>query len=300
MALEIASSDPGDQRIYDLIRRRTLASQMASAKLERTTITITIQKDGQIISEQFEAKGEVVVFDGFLKIYGRGKEDAILPAVSDGDQLALNQVSARQVFARPPARYTEGSLVKKLEELGIGRPSTYATIIGTVQVRGYAEKGEGEGEPRDCVELTLDGTEVKRAVIKENTGANKGKLIPTASGQLISDFLTSYFDPIVDYGFTASVEKHFDDIADNKMERNSMLREFYTPFHSLIEKSGGIERSAVAQAREVGTDPKSGKPILARFGRFGPLLQLGATEDKSDKPTFAPMPKGATVEGVTL
>lgn len=300
MALEIASSDPGDQRIYDLIRRRTLASQMASAKLERTTIMITIRKGDQTVTEQFEAKGEVVIFDGFLKIYGRNKEDAILPTVSDGDQLTLDQVSARQVFARPPARYTEGGLVKKLEELGIGRPSTYATIIGTVQVRGYAEKGEGEGEPRNCIELALDGTEVKRTVIKENTGANKGKLIPTASGQLISDFLTSYFDPIVDYGFTASVEKHFDDIADNKMERNSMLREFYTPFHALIEKSGDIERSAVAQAREVGIDPKSKKPILARFGRFGPLLQLGATEDKSEKPTFAPMPKGASVEGVTL
>jgi DNA topoisomerase-1 len=300
MALEIASSDSGDQRIYELIRRRTLASQMTPARLERTTITIKIVKDGRTITEQFEAKGEVVVFDGFLKIYGRSKEDDTLPSVSDGDELALNKANARQVFARPPARYTEGSLVKKLEELGIGRPSTYATIIGTVQARGYAEKGENEGEPRDSIELELTGAAVQRNIVKENTGANKGKLVPTTSGQLISDFLTSYFEPIVDYGFTASVEKHFDDIAENKMARNSMLHDFYQPFHTLVEQSGAIERSAVAQAREVGIEPKSGKPILARFGRFGPLLQLGATEDQSEKPTFAPMPKGASVESVTL
>ncbi len=301
IALEIASNDSYDQKLYELIRRRTLASQMAPAKLEKTTITIDIQS---AITESgataFEAKGEVVIFDGFLRVYGRSKEDSILPTISAGDQLSLEQAQARQVFARPPARYSEGSLVKKLEELGIGRPSTYATIIGTVQARGYAEKGESEGEPRELTELTLKQGTVEKAIVTENTGANRGRLVPTPSGQLIADFLTTHFDPIVDYGFTASVEEHFDDIARNKLERNKMLAEFYGPFHKLIEQSGDIERSAVAQAREVGIDPKSSKPISARFGRFGPLLQLGYTEDTSEKPTFAPMPKGATVENVTL
>ncbi len=299
-ALEVASSDSYDQKLYDLIRRRTLASQMASAKLEKTTVTISI--DGANIAEKlvFEAKGEVVVFDGFMKVYGRSGEDSILPAVSTGDALELASAKARQIFARPPARYTEGSLVKKLEELGIGRPSTYSTIIGTVQARGYAEKGDSEGEPRDVTELTLQDGAVSKAIVQENTGANKGKLVPTSSGQLIADFLTQHFDPIVDYGFTASVEEHFDDIAEDKLERNEMLTDFYKPFHKLIEESGSIDRSEVAQAREIGTDPKSGKPIFARFGRFGPLLQLGAAEDKSEKPTFAAMPKGVSVENVTL
>lgn len=298
------SGDNYDQKLYDLIRRRTLASQMAPAKLEKTTITITISTR----KESFEAKGEVVIFDGFLKVYGRSKEDDILPAVASGDTLALEQAVAKQVFARPPARYTEGSLVKKLEELGIGRPSTYATIINTVQVRGYAEKGEGEGEPRDVIVLSYDPREqgstapVTRDVVQEKTGSDKGKLLPTAAGQVVSDFLTNHFNQVVDYGFTADVEEEFDEIAQGKMERNKMLEDFYKPFHKLIEDSGGIDRSTVAQAREVGIDPKSGKPILARFGRFGPMLQLGNPDkdDKENKPQFAPMPRGAKVETVTL
>lgn len=304
MSLEHATSDPGDQRIYELIRRRTLASQMAPAQLEKTTITIAInpaQPTDAPFELNFEAKGEIVVFDGFMKVYGRNKDDTILPPVENGANLDLLQATARQVFARPPARYTEGSLVKKLEELGIGRPSTYATIMSTIQARGYAERGEGEGEPRDVIELSVkNGSAIDRAVVQEKTGANKGKLIPTPSGQLISDFLTNHFDPIVDYGFTASVEEHFDDIAADKLERNAMLSEFYGPFHELVTQSGSIERSSVAQARQIGTDPKSGKPIFARFGRFGPLLQLGDPADKDNKPTFAPMPKGASIESVTL
>lgn len=304
MSLEHATSDPGDQRIYELIRRRTLASQMAPAQLEKTTITIAInpaQPTDAPFELNFEAKGEIVVFDGFMKVYGRNKDDTILPPVENGASLDLLQATARQVFARPPARYTEGSLVKKLEELGIGRPSTYATIMSTIQARGYAERGEGEGEPRDVIELSVkNGSAIDRAVVQEKTGANKGKLIPTPSGQLISDFLTNHFDPIVDYGFTASVEEHFDDIAADKLERNAMLSEFYGPFHELVTQSGSIERSSVAQARQIGTDPKSGKPIFARFGRFGPLLQLGDPADKDNKPTFAPMLKGASIETVTL
>jgi DNA topoisomerase-1 len=299
---EKVSSDSYNQKLYDLIRRRTLASQMSPAKLEKTTVTITISSTKEV----FEAKGEVIIFDGFLKVYGTNKkEDDILPAVQANDALKLEVAGAKQVFARPPARYTEGSLVKKLEELGIGRPSTYATIINTVQVRGYAEKGDSEGAPRDVIVLNLKNKAVEREVIQENTGSNKGKLIPTASGEVVSDFLTGHFDQIVDYDFTKDVEQEFDDIADGKLERNKMLQEFYDPFHKLIEKSGGIKRSEVAQAREIGKDPKTGKPVLARFGRFGPMLQLGDTEakdaaGKEEKPRFAPLPAGARLETVTL
>lgn len=294
---EVASSDAYNQKLYDLIRRRTLASQMAPAKLEKTTVTIAISTSKEVL----EAKGEVIIFDGFLKVYGGNKKDAdILPAVKANDDLKLSSATAKQVFARPPARYTEGSLVKKLEDLGIGRPSTYATIINTVQVRGYAEKGEGEGEPRDVILLSLKKDEVVREIVQEKTGSDRGKLVPTPSGEVVSDFLTGHFDQVVDYGFTAKVEEEFDDIAEGKLERNKMLQDFYTPFHDLIEKSGGIKRSDVAQAREIGIDPKTKKPILARFGRYGPMLQLGATEDETDKPRFAPLPKGAKIETVTL
>jgi DNA topoisomerase I len=297
MRLERGSSNEYDQKLYNLIRNRTLASQMAPAKLEKTTITITISSGDKV----FEAKGEVIIFDGFLKVYGGSKKEAdILPAVKTGDLLSLNSANAKQVFARPPARYTEGSLVKKLEELGIGRPSTYATIINTVQVRGYAEKGEGEGISRDVIVLSLASNDISREVIQEKTGADKGKLVPTPAGQVVSDFLTNHFDQIVDYGFTAKVEEDFDQIAEDKRERNKMLQDFYTPFHKLIEESGGIDRSAVAQAREVGIDPKTNKPVFARFGRFGPMLQLGATEDKENKPQFAPMPAGKKIETITI
>lgn len=310
---EIASSDEYNQKLYDLIRRRTLASQMAPAKLERTTVRIVISGEEVVNSDKntphsplpatrsFEAKGEVIIFDGFLKVYGASKKDPdILPDMKSGDQLDLQEAVARQTFARPPARYTEGSLVKKLEELGIGRPSTYATIINTVQVRGYAEKGESEGEPRDVIMLSTKGSVVEREIVQEKTGSDRGKLVPTAAGKVLNDFLVDHFDQVVDYGFTADVEEEFDQIAANKLERNKMLQEFYDPFHKLIEKSGDIDRASVAQAREVGIHPKTGKPILARFGRFGPLLQHGATEDKENKPQFAPLPKGAKLETVTL
>jgi DNA topoisomerase-1 len=297
MGLERASSNEYDQKLYNLIRTRTLASQMAPAKLEKTTITIAISTD----KKTFEAKGEVVIFDGFLRVYGGSKKDPdILPAVTNGDELTLVEADARQVFARPPARFTEGSLVKKLEELGIGRPSTYATIINTVQVRGYAEKGEGEGTPRDVITLAVQDGDVAREVVQEKTGADKGKLVPTPSGELIADFLSNHFEQIVNYDFTATVEEEFDKIATGALARNVMLERFYTPFHKLIEESGGIDRSTVGQSREVGIDPKSGKPILARFGRYGPMLQLGSTEDKENKPQFAPMPAGKKIDTITL
>lgn len=291
---ESVSGSDYDQKLYDLIRRRTLASQMAPAQLEKTTITITIST----ASEVFEAKGEVVVFDGFLRVYG-GKDDTLLPALSSGDTVSLYSVEARQLFNKPPARYSEGALVKRLEDLGIGRPSTYATIINTVQARGYAAKGENEGTPRDIIVLQLLGDDIDREVVQEKTGSDRGKLVPTPAGELISDFLTDHFTQIVDYGFTARVEEHFDDIAEDKLERNQMLEEFYLPFHQLIAGSKDIDRSKVGNSREVGTDPKTGKTITARFGRFGPMLQLG-TADDVDKPQFAPMPNGAKIETVTL
>ena len=297
IAHEHGSSNEYDQKLYDLIRRRTLASQMSPAKLEKTVVTIAISTS----TERFEAKGEIIIFDGFLKVYGGSKKDAdILPAVSSGDALPLQTANARQVFARPPARYSEGSLVKKLEDLGIGRPSTYATIINTVQVRGYAEKGELEGTPRDVIVLSLADNTITRDVVQEKTGSDRGKLIPTPGGEVLTDFLTGHFEKIVDYDFTAHVEQEFDLIADGKLKRNDMLQEFYTPFHDLIERSSDIKRSDVAQAREIGTDPKTGKPILARFGRFGPMLQLGLAEDEGDKPRFAPMPAHTKIDTVTL
>ncbi|MDB5186849.1 MAG: topA [Candidatus Saccharibacteria bacterium] len=297
MAAERGSSNEYDQKLYTLIRNRTLASQMAPAKLEKTVVTIAIST----AKEVFEAKGEVIIFDGFLRVYGGSKKDAdILPSVTSGDLLALEAATAKQLFARPPARYSEGALVKKLEDLGIGRPSTYATIINTVQVRGYAEKGEGEGTPRDVIVYSLKNNQVERDVIQEKTGADRGKLVPTAAGQVVSDFLTNHFDQIVDYGFTAKVEEEFDEIANGKLERNNMLQEFYKPFHQLIVESGGIDRSTVAQAREIGIDPKTNKPVMARFGRYGPMLQLGSGEDKEEKVLFAPLPAGKKIETVTL
>ena len=349
---ETVTSNEYDQKLYDLIRRRTLASQMSAAKLEKTTVTICIKgrelsatdktsaqtrelnddemrRGEDCLSEassaatrdeseresrraeavlkgadnsferfHFEAKGEVITFDGFLRVYGGGK-DEILPKLHSGDTLKTHDITARQTFARPPARYTEGSLVKKLEDLGIGRPSTYATIIDTVQTRGYVEKGDSEGQPRDVIVLSYNGEEVSRDIVQEKTGSTRGKLIPTPSGELIADFLTDHFTQIVDYDFTANVETEFDKIAAADLAKSAMLHGFYTPFHKLIEQSGGIDRSKVGANREVGIDPKSGKPILARFGRFGPMLQLGATDDE-DKPRFAPLPKGAKIETVTL
>lgn len=286
-----------DQKLYDLIRRRTLASQMSPAKIEKTVITINFGNKELV----FEAKGEVIIFDGFLRVYGGGKQDPdTLPTLAVADTLDLASAEARQTFNRPPARFTEGTLVKKLEELGIGRPSTYATIINTIQSRGYAVRGESEGVEREVIVLTKYSNTVDKEIVTEKTGSDKGKLVPTSSGELISDFLTNHFDQIVDYGFTADVENEFDAIADDKLDRNKMLKEFYDPFHELIKGSKDIDRSEVAKAREIGPHPKTGKPILARIGRYGPMLQLGDSEDKSEKPQFAPMPAGKKVETVTL
>lgn len=294
---EHASNNDYDQKLYDLIRRRTLASQMAPAELEKTNIVIeNIQN-----KLEFEAKGEVILFDGFLKVYGSKKESDKLPSLKKGDELLLKDATAKQVFDRAPARYSEGSLVKKLEELGIGRPSTYATIINTIQARGYVERGIDEGDLRKIIILTLKDKKINREILEEKSGSNRGKLIPTPIGEVLNDFLINHFNKIVDYGFTAHVEEGFDKIATGSLARNIMLDEFYKPFHKLIESSKDIDRSKVAQAREIGIEPKSGKIILARFGRYGPMLQLGLSDDKEEeKPQFAPMPNGKKIDSITL
>ena len=296
VSVEKASSDPYEQRLYELIRKRTLATQMAPAKMERTTATILISTT----KEHFEAKGEVIVFDGFLRVYDYAKrEDSLMPALESGQTLSLQEAVALQLFSRPPARYSEGSLVKKLEELGIGRPSTYATIISTIQNRGYVIRGEGEGTERSVIRLSLKGGDIGRDTIIEKTGADKGKLVPTPSGVVVNDFLNKYFNAIVDYSFTANAETELDEIANGKLVWYAMLASFYGPFHKLIEAAGVVSRAESSQARQIGVDPKSGKPIIARFGRYGPMLQRGETEDE-EKPDFAPLPTGITLTSVTL
>lgn len=295
--LERASSSQDLQRVYDLIRSRTLASQMAPAEIEKTTIKINFG-DSKLF---FESKGEVVVFPGFLAVYSSGKRDEFLPNLKHGDRLTSTEITAKEVFARPPARYSEGSLVKKLEDLGIGRPSTYATIIDTIQARGYVEKGESEGKERDAIQLKLnDSKEISKEILREKSGSTKGKLVPTPSGEVLSGFLTDHFNQVVDYNWTANLENDFDKIAVGDAERIKVLDDFYNPFHKLILNSGEIDRNQVAPARELGIDPKSGKPVFARFGRFGPMIQIGDNKIEGEEVKFAAMPAGEKIETVTL
>ena len=212
----------------------------------------------------------------------------------------FNEIIAKEVFSRPPARYSEGSLVKKLEDLGIGRPSTYATILDTIQARGYAAKGENEGEPRNTIQISLSKNEINREIVQEKTGSTKGKLLPTASGEVLSDFLNDYFNQVVDYGWTANLENDFDKIAVGDENRLEVLDNFYKPFHKLIMESGEIDRNAVAPARELGIDPKTGRKVFARFGRFGPMIQLGDNKVEGEEVKFAPMPAGEKIETVSL
>ncbi|MDO4753075.1 MAG: type I DNA topoisomerase [Candidatus Saccharibacteria bacterium] len=284
-----AGKNDYEKRLYNLIWSRTVATQMANAKVAKTTITL---------SNKFTAKGEVVIFDGFLKIYGKSK-DLELPKVSKGDAIKCLSLTARQNFAKPPARYTEGSLVKKLEELGIGRPSTYASIMTAIQARGYVIKGESEGEEREVIELTSQNNKITRNVIKEKYGANKGKLVPTPIGELVAGFLTDNFKNIVDYKFTANIEKDLDLVADAKLERVKMLKDFYGPFRDTVLIAQGVER--YNNARLLGHDPKTGKPIYAKVGRNGGFIQLGDNEKESgEKPRFAPLPKRKSTKTVTL
>ncbi len=290
-----AGNDPQQEKLYNLIWQRALASQMASAQTEKTEITIGVSTR----KEKMQAKGEILKFDGYLKVYGGGKDDTLLPPVEKGQNLPLASMTATQTFSRPPARYSEAALVKHLEELGIGRPSTYAPTISTIQTREYVEKKDLEGVERTLQTLTLHKGTIAEAETKEITGADRSKLVPTAVAEITTDFLVKYFPSIVDYDFTATVEGGFDRIAEGKETWQKMIALFYKDFHPLIEKSEGASREEVSQARELGTDPKTGKPIMARFGRYGPMLQRGETESE-EKPSFAPLPAGATLEGVTL
>lgn len=292
----IARLDAGkndyEKRLYRLIWARTVATQMANAKVAKTTIRISGR------NEAFIAKGEVVVFDGFLKVYGKSK-DLELPKVAKGDKMDCIELTARQTFAKPSARYTEGSLVKKLEELGIGRPSTYASIMTAIQARGYVIKGESEGEEREVVELKATEGNVVRNIVKEKFGANKGKLIPTPIGELVSGFLTDNFKNIVDYKFTANIEKDLDLVADAKLERVKMLKDFYGPFRDTVLIANGVER--YNNARLLGHDPETGKPIYAKVGKNGGFIQLGDNEKEAgEKPRFAPLPKRKSVKTVNL
>ena len=291
-----AGKNDYEKRLYQLIWSRTVATQMANAKVAKTTIHLSAPKEN--IPNSFVAKGEVVIFDGFLKVYGKSK-DLELPKVAKGDKLECLGLTARQTYGKPPARYTEGSLVKKLEELGIGRPSTYASIMTAIQARKYVEKGESEGAERDIVELKATNGEVVHNVVKERFGANKGKLIPTPIGELVSGFLIDNFKNIVDYKFTANIEKDLDLVAEAKLERVKMLRDFYGPFHDTVLQANGVER--YNNARLLGHHPDSGKPIYAKVGKTGGFIQLGDNEKESgEKPQFAPLPKRKSVKTVTL
>lgn len=291
-----AGGDDQQNKLYQLIWQRALASQMAPAKIERTEITIDISSQ----PEKFIAKGEILKFDGFIKVYGGGKDDTILPSVSKGQELQADSVTAAETFSRAPARYSEATLVRKLEELGIGRPSTYAPTISTVQTRGYVEKTDLEGKERQITELKLVDGQVTTSKDTVITGADRNKLVPTGIADVVTDFLVKYFPTVADYDFTAKVEEDFDNIAEGKETWEKMITDFYKDFHPLVEKSEDISRQEVSQARELGKDPKSGEPIFARFGRYGPMLQKGDTADEDKKPAFAPMPADSTIDTVTL
>ena len=301
------TGESGEVRLYELIWKRAVASQMADAKLERTTALIA----NNARSEKLSAKGEVVVFDGFLKLYlahdsdEDPEEEGILPPLTVGQTVPLQVMRAVQVYDRPKPRYTEASLVKNLEEMGIGRPSTYAPTISTIQDREYIAKGDLEGKERPVKKFELANGAVTEQDTTETYGADRNKLFPTSVGMLVSDFLVAHFPAIVDYDFTKKVEEEFDDIADGKQTWNHMIAEFYGPFHETVLAADNITRLEAAGARELGTDPKTGKPIIARLGRYGPMLQLGSAEDKDkdgndDKPKFAPLPTGRRIDDVTL
>jgi len=295
--------DNDAKKLYELIWKRTMASQMAEAELERTIAKIEISTN----REELTAQGEVLKFEGFLKVYREDRDDddlaeeeaeGMLPPLSIGQQLPLKEMKATERFTRPLPRYTEASLVKKLEELGIGRPSTYAPTISTILKRGYVEKTDKEGVKRDYRVFILEGVRIRKVVDQETTGAEKSKLFPTDLGLVVTDFLKQYFDDIMDYGFTARIEEEFDEVAEGKMKWNKMIDDFYNPFKKDVEKT--IETAErTSGERELGIDPISGKPILVRMGRYGPMAQIGVA-DENEKPHFAALKKGQSIETITL
>jgi len=300
---KITVEDADAKRLYELIWKRTMASQMADAELERTIAKIEISTN----KEELTAQGEVLKFEGFLKVYREDRDDedlaeeeaeGMLPPLTIGQQLPLKEMKAVERFSRPSPRYTEASLVKKLEELGIGRPSTYAPTISTILKRGYVEKTDKEGVRRDYRIFILEEDRIKNIVEQETIGAEKSKLFPTDLGLVVTDFLKQYFDDIMDYGFTARIEEEFDEVAEGKMKWNKMIDDFYNPFKKDVEKT--IETAErTSGERELGTDPISGKPIMVRMGRYGPMAQIGLA-DENEKPHFAALKKGQSIETITL
>ena len=292
-----------EKRLYELIWKRTIASQMSDAELEKTTATIAVS--GR--KEHFVAVGEVLKFDGFLKVYMESTDDEgdaegndkMLPALAKGDVLALSSVTATERFSQAPARYTEASLVRKLEELGIGRPSTYAPTISTIQQREYVENGDRKGTERKYRMLTLHDGKIESGEKTELTGADKGKLLPTDIGVVVNDFLTEYFPDILNYNFTANVEQQFDDIAEGKTVWNDEIDHFYKLFHPVVESALALRLEHKVGERVLGTDPKSGRPVSVKIGRFGPLVQIGTPED-TEKPLFASLLKGQSMSTITL
>ncbi|MBO6515908.1 MAG: type I DNA topoisomerase [Bacteroidia bacterium] len=295
-----AGNDDSEERLYQLIWRRAIASQMSDARLEKTTVKIANDKNNTL----FTANGEVLKFEGFLKVYLEGTDEdeqeaaGLLPPLRVGDHPESTSITATQRFSRPPARYTEASLVRKLEELGIGRPSTYAPTISTIQKRGYVEKGKNEGKERVYNVLTLSRGEVTSVKKKETTGSNKNKLIPSDIGKVVTDFLIKHFDQIMDYNFTARVEKEFDEIANGLKEWSTMIDDFYNPFHKTVDTALETAERASGE-RPLGIDPESGKQVIVRLGKFGPMVQIGKA-DEEEKPRFASLQTGQTLGTITL
>jgi len=295
---------PQERKLYDLIWKRTIASQMADAEVEKTTVTIAISNE----TETFTATGEVVKFDGFLRVYRESYDDDVetqedearlLPPLKKGQKLEHEGITATERFTQHPPRYTEASLVRKLEELGIGRPSTYAPTISTIQQREYVIKGEKAGEERTYNVLNLQGNEITDNNHTEITGTEKSKLMPTDTGIVVNDFLIEYFPDILDYNFTASVEKQFDEIAEGDKQWTAILKTFYKKFHPSVENTLAAKTAHKAGERILGTDPVSGKQVSVKIGRFGPVAQIGTAEDE-EKPRFAQVKKEMSIETITL
>ena len=292
-----------EKRLYELIWKRTIASQMADAEIEKTTVNIEVSGT----DETFIAQGEVVKFDGFIKVYRESSDDDdqqdefghILPPMKKGEVLTRREIAATERFSQGPQRYTEASLVHKMEELGIGRPSTYAPTISTIQQREYVQKGDKKGEERPYSLYQLKGKQISQKSRKELIGSEKGKLIPTDIGIVVNDFLMENFNEIMDYNFTAKVEQDFDKIAEGDEKWTDMMKAFYKSFEPTVEKTMNARQEHKAGERELGNDPKTGKPVYVKIGRFGPVVQIGSAEDK-DKPQFAQLPKEQSIETITL
>ncbi|MFO8128899.1 MAG: type I DNA topoisomerase [Bacteroidales bacterium] len=294
------NGDTQQKRLYELIWKRTIASQMSEAVLEKTNVSITAPG----IKEQFTARGEVIKFDGFLKVYIESRDDdeeekkGVLPPIEEGDTLDISEIQARQRFTQPPYRFTEASLVKKMEELGIGRPSTYAPTISTIQKREYVEKGIKEGFERDYTLITLKSGRIRETSNKEKAGYEKNKLFPTDLGIIVNKFLMQYFKDILDYNFTAQVEREFDEIAGGHKKWNNMIEEFYQPFHEKIEKTQEQSKKFSGE-KLLGTDPESGRNVYVKLGKYGPMVQIGEVSDE-EKPKFAGLKAGQSMETITL